>query len=326
MAVRRRTAFTLIELLVVIAIIAILIALLLPAVQQAREAARRIQCKNNLKQIGLALHNYHDAHSRFPLSFAVDYDTDGGEWSVQARILPYLEASNLYQSADLSLRYSDPINAGIASQRVETYLCPSEVNDQVRLSNGVAVHYPLNYGFNGGNWRFWDNSTRQGGDGAFFPNRSMRMRDFTDGSSNTLFFAEVKTFTPYLRDGGAATATVPGSGDISGLGGSFKSTTGHTEWVDGRIHQTGMTTVFGPNTLIPHSASGELYDVDFTNCREEKSCSSPTYAAVTSRSWHTGIVQVLLVDGSVRSISDNVDLGTWRDLGARDDVLCVGDF
>ena len=326
MAICRRRAFTLIELLVVIAIIAILIALLLPAVQQAREAARRTQCKNNMKQIGLALHNYHDVHRGFPPSFVVDYTSDGGEWSVQARILPYLDESNLYQSADLSLRYGAPVNAGIAIQRIDGYLCPSEVNDRARDSNGAAVHYPLSYGFNGGNWEFWSNSTRRGGDGAFAPNKSMKMRDFTDGSSNTLFFAEVKTFTPYLRDGNAATASIPRPDDVSGLGGSFKTTTGHTEWVDGRVHQTGMTTVFGPNSFVPHSVGGVLYDVDFTNCREEKSCSGTTYAAVTSRSWHTGIVQALLVDGSVRSISENIDLATWRDLGARNDGHVIGEF
>lgn len=327
MARRRRNAFTLIELLVVIAIIAILIALLLPAVQQAREAARRTQCKNNLKQIGLALHNYHDVHRGFPFSFAVDYDTPGGEWSIHARILPYIEAANLYANANLSLSYEDPANAGIAHQRIASYLCPSEVNDRVRESGGVPIHHPISYGFNGGNWKYWDNQTRQGGDGAFTPNRSLKMRDFTDGSSNTLCFAEVKAFTPYLRDGDGASATIPTAADISGLGGSFKDSSGHTEWVDGRVHQTGMTTVFTPNREVLHVDGSTIYEtVDFTNCREEKTCTGSTFAAVTSRSWHTGIVNGLLTDGSVRTINENLDLGLWRNLGARNDGNVLGEF
>ena len=116
-----KAGFTLIELLVVIAIIAILIALLLPAVQQAREAARLTQCKNNMKQIGLALHNYLDVHSAFPPSFVSDIstlNTPGGEWSVLARILPFIEAGNLYNNAQLEASYSDIVNAGISGQRI----------------------------------------------------------------------------------------------------------------------------------------------------------------------------------------------------------------
>ena len=106
----RRRAFTLIELLVVIAMIAILIALLLPAVQQAREAARRTQCKNNLKQIGLALHNYLDTHSVFPPSYCVGATT-GGTWSIHARILPFMDQASAFASADLSLGYGVAPNA-----------------------------------------------------------------------------------------------------------------------------------------------------------------------------------------------------------------------
>ena len=148
-----------------------------------------------------------------------------------------------------------------------------------------------------------------------------------DGTSNTIAFSEVKAYTPYLRDGSAGTATVPGSNAISGLGGSFKSSTGHTEWVDGRIHQAGFTTVFTPNTVVPHVDGGTTYDVDYTSCREEKTgCTGPTYAAVTSRSHHVGMVHSLLADGAVKAISDNIDAGTWAKLGARDDGQELGDF
>ena len=239
----KRRAFTLIELLVVIAIIAILIALLLPAVQQAREAARRTQCKNNLKQIGLALHNYLDVYSVLPPSFVSDIsttDTCGGEWSVHVRLLPYIEDANLYNQADLSLCYGDAANSGVATQRVGTYLCPSEVNDKTRTSGGAAVHYPISYGFNGGTWRVWTNSSRQTGDGAFAPNSRFGTQHFTDGTSNTIGFAEVKAFTAYNRDGDSGTQAIPANAaDVDALvsaGGSNKANSGHTEWVDGRVH------------------------------------------------------------------------------------------
>ncbi len=331
---RTKRGFTLIELLVVIAIIAILIALLLPAVQQAREAARRTQCKNNLKQIGLALHNYLDVHSAFPPSFVSDIstlDTNGGEWSVHARILPYLEGTNLYNSAELESAYDDAINAGIATQRVGAYICPSEINDRQRVDdNGDAEHYPITYGYNGGTWNVWDNATRRGGDGAFHPNSRFGTRDFTDGTTNTLAFSEVKAFTAYNRDGSAGTATIPGlSVDVDSLvsaGGDNKSDTGHTEWVDGRVHQTGFTTTLPPNAEVLVPGGIRPMEGDYTSCREDKTCTGATYAAVTSRSWHVGVVNSLLMDGSVRSISENIDLGIWRNLGARNDGNVIGEF
>src|SRR5262249_22961329 len=130
----RRTVkgFTLIELLVVIAIIAILIALLLPAVQQAREAARRTQCKNNLNQIGLALHNYQSTFTRFPMAsgYLTGVPTPD-TYSVQARILPYLEQANLFSQVDFAL----PANSQLAvmKQRIPVYLCPSEIKDMPRV-------------------------------------------------------------------------------------------------------------------------------------------------------------------------------------------------
>lgn len=328
-----KRGFTLIELLVVVAIVAILISLLLPAVQQAREAARRTQCRNNLKQIGLAIHNYLDTHSVFPPAFVSDItstDTPGGEWSIHARILPFLDQANLFGHANLSLAYDDPANGQIATQRVAVFLCPDEVNDRTRLDeSGIPIHYPVNYGYNGGTWAVWDNATHQVGDGAFAPNASFRTRDMLDGTSNTLAFSEVKAFTPYNRDGNNGTPAIPSTPQeveaLIALGGSNKANSGHTEGVDGRVHQTGFTVTLPPNSevIVP---GGDSTEGDYTSCREDKSCSTPTYAAVTARSFHTGIVQSLLMDGSVHSISENIDLVTWRRLGQRNDGSVLGEF
>ena len=328
---RRRThGFTLIELLVVIAIIAVLIALLLPAVQMAREAARRTSCKNNLKQIGLAMHNYLDVYSVFPPSGC--YPAAGAgpfkTWSAQARLLPFLEQANLQDLINWSTTYE--IQPAVTKTRVPTYLCPNEINDQAR-PDGPIFHYPLNYAANLGTWFVFDRRTGRGGNGATFPNARIAPRDFTDGTSNTLAFSEVKAWQPYLRNSGRPAqlgAPVPVSPtEIAAFGGDFKSNSGHTEWVDGHVHQTGFTVTFGPNTIVPFQSGGKTHDVDFTSCRESYAgCSSPTYAAVTSRSWHPGIVNSLLTDGSVRSISENIDLRTWRNLGARNDGNVVGAF
>lgn len=323
--ISRNRGFTLIELLVVIAIIAILIALLLPAVQQAREAARRASCKNNLKQIGLALHNYLDAYTVFPPSYCKGTTGPGGTWSIHARILPFVDQATLYNASDLNAEYAR--GAVPAISRVATYLCPSDPFDKGRSETsgsniGAPAHYPLTYGFNAGTWHVFNNSTNAGGDGSFFPNSKTKPRDFTDGMSNTLCFAEVKAYTAYNRDGGSGTSTIPstaaGVETLIGAGGDNKGSSGHTEWVDGRVHQTGFTTTLTPNTnVVVSGASGAVNAGDYTSCREAESCTGPTYAAVTARSYHTGIVHVLLMDGSSRSISENINLGIWRALSTR---------
>lgn len=112
---------------------------------------------------------------------------------------------------------------------------------------------------------------------------------------------------------GAAPPTPPS--DIAGLSGSFKSNSGHTEWVDSRTHQSGFTTTFRPNTKVPYTDAGKLYDIDFNSSREGKTTTKITYAAVTSRSYHTGGVQIGLADGSVRFLSESISLPIWRAIG-----------
>ena len=315
---RVRDGFTLVELLVVIAIIGILVALLLPAVQAAREAARRIHCVNNLKQIVLATHNFQNTHTAFPPSFGGLNETD---WSSQACILPYLEEGAIHDQIDFSSAYSTALlhdGSRLSALRVKTFLCPSETEDEVRVNAGVPEHYPLNYGVNLGEWFVFDPTNGEIGNGAFGPLKGLAPRDFTDGMSATLCAAEVKAYTAYFRNAALVNPARPTDpSQICGLGGDFKSSSGHTEWVDGRGHQIGVTSVFTPNTEVICLQGGSQYDVDWTNQQEGKSTTVSTYAAITARSHHPGVVNGALMDGSVTNFSDTIDLDVWRALSTR---------
>ncbi|HBE67146.1 MAG TPA: prepilin-type cleavage/methylation domain-containing protein [Planctomycetaceae bacterium] len=322
-----RGAFTLVELLVVIAIIGILVGLLLPAVQAAREAARRMSCQNNMKQLCLACLNYESAHKRLPPSTVVDFRlgnaANNGGWGVHGRILPFLEQGNLYNQVDLTVGWDS--QSVISGLRIPPYSCPSdplasEVRDPGR---GRPLLYPTCYGFNMGRYFVFDPQTRRGGDGLFYPNSFTKLGAITDGLSATLLAAEVRAWTPYQRNGGPSTVNIPSNQQeaeaIVASGAQFKNT-GHTEWPDGRVHHTGITTAMPPNAEVHFTHDGVLHRfMDFNSWQEGKNgtAGSPSYALITSRSFHTGVVNVTLADGSVHSISESIDLLLWRAYSTR---------
>jgi len=335
--VRHRKGFTLIELLVVMAILSLLIALLLPAVQQAREAARRTQCRNHLKQIVLALHNYEYSYQCYPPGSIVSHRES---WSVQARLLPFLEQVNAYSRVRLDLEWSDPINlaSGVQKLVIPVFSCPTDPHSDEFCDEGPfeGVVKPNNYGFNFGTWFVYDPRTGRGGDGCFFPNSSVGPKSVTDGMSQTLACTEVRTFqSAFLNtvNPGSAVPTSPsvfsqwaGAAEFE-LGPALNDNNGHTEWCEGQVLDTGFTTVFTPNTKVSYLHSdGRAYDIDYNSREEGTSLTQPTYAAVTARSYHVGIVQAALLDGSVRSVSDAVNLQVWRALGTRAGSEIVSEF
>ncbi|MBX3443273.1 MAG: DUF1559 domain-containing protein [Planctomyces sp.] len=333
----RQRGFTLIELLVVIAIIAILVALLLPAVQQAREAARRTQCKNNLKQIGLALHNYESTFLVLPPSACINNrSATNGSWSIQGRLMPHLDAANLYNQVDLSMSWSNyPLISGF---RVPVYACPSDPKSDFLRPTGSGINlYSTCYGFNVGNWFIYDPVTGRGGDGIAYPNSRIKFSSVTDGASNTLAASEVHAMTAYTRNGGPPSTNMPQtaeevaviceSGVKDRLQPDTHDGTGHSEWANAHCHRSGFNTTLGPNTDVAYTYQGVTYHhTDYNSRQEGNSTTIPSYAVLTSRSHHTGIVHSLLLDGSVRAINSSINLATWRALGTRDGGEVVGEF
>ncbi len=306
MSLQRRKGFTLIELLVVIAIIAILVALLLPAVQQAREAARRTQCKNNMKQIGLAMHNYHDVNNGFPVG---QYSCCWGTWIVG--IMPYIDQAPLYDLYVFDRKYGDPsdtarynhgVNLPVTRKRLVALSCPSD-SENAPFSSITSHNYAVNFGTTGYAQQSTLNGVRFEGapfriSGYRTPARNQRFRDVTDGTSSTILVGEV-------------------------LQGEARDLRGFSWWGDA----SQFTTYLPPNSAIPD----RIYTSSFCNNQPISNlpCAVSTSANPTmfaSRSRHVGGVQVVLCDGATRFVSENIDLDLWRAISTSQGDEVVSEF
>ncbi|WP_165070744.1 DUF1559 family PulG-like putative transporter [Paludisphaera rhizosphaerae] len=287
--------FTLIELLVVIAIIAVLIALLLPAVQSAREAARRIQCTNNLKQLGLALHNYHDVHGRFApgsITVAVTPSRDYRQPFITS-LLPFVEQGALASSFNFNQSFQTNHNDTTRLTRVAVFDCPSD--QQILFINDAGTNPDVkgSYGINWGTNTFGD----QGLVGPFALNYGSSMAELTDGTSNTFLMAEVLQLP-------APTGQPSDVVDRRGRIWTDQSTSYH------------LTTRNGPNSQVPDfGVCGEQTDPRLAPCTRKTG--TPTNHYISSRSRHPGGVNVLLGDGSVRFIKNSVSIASWRALSSK---------
>jgi prepilin-type N-terminal cleavage/methylation domain-containing protein/prepilin-type processing-associated H-X9-DG protein len=290
---RQRRAFTLVELLVVIAIIGILVALLLPAVQAAREAARRIQCQNNFKQVGLALHNYHQAMGRFPPGQIWDDDYIGWSWGTYA--LPYIEQRGISDQFDFSRGFTSAHNFALLGNLIDGFLCPSSPNpaswieccsglqngpnpvDDIRQSNMAGVSDSRANGE--------DNMAlsvaRTDGNGMLFNLKSIQFKNVTDGTTNTLFVGEITS----------AQGEHPGQG---------KAWIGHS-WANWNCQATAL----GINGVgsVPGGRNDAIDPLDGDGGNRH----SEYYREVSFSSFHPGGAHFVMVDGSVQFVSENVD-------------------
>ena len=328
-AMKKRHAFTLIELLVVIAIIAVLIALLLPAVQQAREAARRTQCKNNLKQFGLAFANYHDVYQRYPQGGNIGCCDQGPSISYMVRLFPYLDQAPLYNQINMSA----PANT-VSGGRDAFFNPATNANyPWITTSMSFAICPSDSHGFAANVWNGWSVTNYDGSAGSMVfdspnsgctvyktnvlingwgdgndPNSvsgmgtrggvSLAIKDVGDGTSNVIHMGEV----------------IPSCNDHAGNGGLWRE--------NGQSFHSGTAAAINDFTPCPWATGNQ---VRFT----QAACAKQTNAWNVSwafKSMHVGGAQFLFVDGSVHFLSENINYPTYQYLGGRNDGNTIGDY
>jgi prepilin-type N-terminal cleavage/methylation domain-containing protein/prepilin-type processing-associated H-X9-DG protein len=301
---RKRSAFTLIELLVVIAVIAILIGLLVPAVQKVREAAARVQCTNNLKQIGIALHNYHSSYQALPPG------SNASGFTVVSLLLPYLEQDNIYKQIDFTKPANSAANAGPTGMRIKSLLCPSDRIFEPPPGMG-GNNYFANYGTEP--WFFQPSGVANGVFGLREPNgSSVRLTDITDGTSNTAAFSE-------LSKGDYNNATYSKSDWLNASSAGLPTTADQAYALCQSIDPTnlGYQWLSAGGEWLNDNATGTAYG--HIGLPNSTNCGFPANLrfAVNANSYHTNGVNLLLCDGSVRFISNSISLASWRALGTR---------
>jgi prepilin-type N-terminal cleavage/methylation domain-containing protein len=326
MAGSRRRGFTLIELLVVIAIIAVLIALLLPAVQQAREAARRSACKNNMKQLGLALHNYHDTHGKFPIGVGQhggmcqsNVANTRAPWSVL--LLPFMDQAPLYNQFNFEQRHVGSVaDAGIFAANltagrtpVTAYQCPSYPAKGNNFSNYFGV---MGGGANNATCVGNPEGRSAWSNGVLAINSSTNFRDITDGTTNTFLVGETKY---QLGPGGRTDAH-------------------HLTWASGWRSDTGNTVVVSTLAAVTdvriNAFNGDGHSADTAFAASTASTrgtvnGTPSTQNLQARafgSYHVGGCHFTLCDGSVRFVSENANQGTLVNAAIRDDGQVLGEF
>ncbi len=294
---RRYTGFTLVELLVVIAVIGVLIGLLLPSVQAAREAARRMQCSNHLKQIGLGLHNYHAAYARFP--FAIG--GTGNKYSAVSQFLSTMEQTAIHGEIDFARPINDPVNAAARLTEIPLFRCPSDLDNSQPMAGGA-----INYCPNKGTSLLWQDPRANG---VMFRQSETRYRDILDGTSYTAAFSERiigdgsngmnspdsdvyrSTLNPLTQDEAREFCN---DVDISDLANQFPQFMG-APWIDGKH-------------AYQHISEPNARSCGFQPARK---------ATMAATSRHLGGVHVLMCDGAVRFVTDSIDLEAWRNAGTR---------